>query len=193
MNKFILIFFGILSLVLGCYSPPSREIQNQDYFSLTEVSNTSDRVLKLKRLEEKLEFQVEGTDYVSFKFVVIEALKGSSKKDDKLFVTFSQKDLRNLYVENNNQFESYTNNFQNSNNYIFFLMGRAKNNTFPKELGGSLWFKNGNPSLFQIKENSIKIIVDKKFKEKTNDFFGFSEISTMNEQVFIEKVGLINE
>ena len=79
MKKIKLLILGITVLALnGCYDPPAREMQGLDYDSLDELVNTSDRVLILKKLENELNFIVEEEEYLSFKYSVLEKIKGSS-------------------------------------------------------------------------------------------------------------------
>ena len=53
-----------------------------------------------------------------------------------------------------------------------------KKNTFPKELGGSLWFNNGNPSIYEIKDDRIKIISKKEVLSSLSDEFQEVELNS---------------
>ena len=70
-------------------------------------------------------------------------------------------------------------------------MGRSRKNIFPKELGGSLWYKNGNPSIFQSKGDSINMISSKKYMEYLDN--DLKEILEMSEMKFINLVKSLNE
>ena len=70
-------------------------------------------------------------------------------------------------------------------------MGRARKNTFPKELGGSLWLMNGNPSIYQISNNRINIFSSKELDPIILN--NFSKITNMDENSFIELIESINE
>ena len=70
-------------------------------------------------------------------------------------------------------------------------MGRSRKYIFPNELGGSLWYKNGNPSIFQIKKNRIRIISPNNSLESLDR--DFSEILEISELEFINLVKSLNE
>jgi len=155
MHKFILIFIPFLIIFnIQCHLPPSQESQNKDFDDFSNLIETSDRILNLKFLEEKTEYEVENIKYISFKFIVLEKLKGSSEKNDEIFVTFEKKSFDELLSANKR--EKFIIN--NSMHYTFFLIGRAKKNTFPKTLGGSLWFPNGTPSIYILERGNIEIV-----------------------------------
>ena len=190
MKKIVLIIFGIIILTFaGCYDPPSREKQGLDYNSLEELFKTSDRVLKLKKLDSDLSFIVEENEYFSFKFLVLEKFKGSSSIGDEIFITFLKSDLNDLFILDE-KLETFDQTFD-QNDYLFFLIGRARKNVFPKELGGSLWYKNGNPSIFQIKNNNVNIISKKNQLNSLDK--SFVEILEMSETKFLNLVKLLNE
>ncbi len=190
MKKIKLIFFVIIiSIFTSCYDPPSRESQGLEYNSLLELINTSDRILKLKRSDKEINFSVDEKKYISFQFVVLEKLKGSSSVDDQIFITIPESSLNELFIIGENVEKFDTNFLQNE--YIFFLMGRSRKNIFPNELGGSLWYKNGNPSIFQIKKNGIRIISPKNSLESLGR--DFSEILEISELEFINLVKSLDE
>ncbi|MDG2101607.1 MAG: hypothetical protein P8K05_04610 [Dehalococcoidia bacterium] len=155
MHKIILIFIPFLIIFNSqCHLPPSQESQNKDFDQISTLIETSDRILNLKYLDEEIEFEVEGVQYISFKFLVDKKLKGSSEVNDEIFVTFEKKIFNNLFTNAKNEkleINTYT-------DYTFFLIGRAKKNIFPKMLGGSLWFVNGTPSIYITNSYSIEIV-----------------------------------
>ncbi|MBC78477.1 MAG: hypothetical protein CL745_02585 [Chloroflexi bacterium] len=190
MKKIILIIFGIIILTFaGCYDPPSREKQGLDYDSLQELVETSDRILKLKKLDNEIKFIVEEEGYFSIKFSVLEKFKGSSSIGDEIFITFLETDFHNLFIRNKNV-EKFDQSFDRQD-YVFFLIGRARKNIFPKELGGSLWYKNGNPSIFQIQNDNISIISTESHIEALDK--SFIDILKMSESKFLNLVKLLNE
>lgn len=190
MKKIKVIFFVIIiSTLIGCNSPPPRETQGLEYTSLRELTNTSDRILKLRKLEKEITFNVDEMQYVSLQFIVLEKFKGSSSINDKIFVTFKKETLNNLFIKDINSKNVYQSFIEDE--YIFFLMGRSRKNTFPKELGGSLWHKNGNPSIFRIEKEKIKIISSKESLVELNE--EFLEILEMSEIKFSNLVKSLNE
>ena len=190
MKKITKIFFIVLILsIIGCHTPPSRESQDKDFFSFDQLTNTSDRILKLSRNENQISFIVDDVSYTSFQFKVIEKIKGSSKKDDLIYITFTNDYLDEL--NNLNVNESIIEDLFYEDDYFFFLMGRARKNTFPKELGGSLWLMNGNPSIYQISNNRINIFSSKELDPIILN--NFSKITNMDENSFIELIESINE
>ena len=190
MKKLTKIFFIILILsIIGCHTPPSRESQNKDFFSFDQLINTSDRILILSRNGNQSSFIVDDISYTSFQFKVIKKIKGSSKKDDLIYITFTNDYLDDLINLNAN--ESMTDNLFNDSDYLFFLMGRARKNTFPKELGGSLWLINGNPSIYQISNNRINVFSSKVLDQTILN--NFSKLTNMDENSFIELIESINE
>jgi len=73
MKKIKIIFFVIIILnFIGCYDPPDRDTQGLDYNSLSDLVDSSDRILKLKKSDKEIEFTVEEKKYFSFQFVVLE-------------------------------------------------------------------------------------------------------------------------
>tara|TARA_B110000263_G_scaffold154847_1_gene134394 strand:+ start:3997 stop:4563 length:567 start_codon:yes stop_codon:yes gene_type:complete len=155
MHKIILIFIPLLIIFNSqCNFPPSQESQNKDFYKLTTLIETSDRILDLQYLDQEMEFEVENVQYISFKFLVKKKHKGSSNINDEIFVTFEKKSFDNLY--RNSSREKFEINI--STDYKFFLIGRAKKNTFPKNLGGSLWFTNGTPSIYIENSSNIEIV-----------------------------------
>jgi len=185
----LIIFVIIISVFIGCYDAPSRESQGLEYNSLYELINTSDRILKLKKLEKEINFTVDEKKYVSFQFIVLEKFKGSSSIDDKIFITIPESSLSELFIRGD-KVEKFDQNFL-KNEYIFFLMGRSRKNIFPKELGGSLWFKNGNPSIFQLKKDRISIISSKNSLESLD--IDFLEILEISEIKFLNLVKSLND
>ena len=174
MNKYIN-FFLLISLLtfISCHIPPSREIQNKDFIEISSLIESSDRILNLSFEGEKIEYQIQDEMYVSLEFIVQEKFIGSSKKGEKIFVTLHKNYYDNLVNNNEDKFE-----FEIKNNYLFFLFGRAKKNIFPKELGGSLWFNNGNPSIYEIKDDRIKIISKKEVLSTLSDEFQEVELNS---------------
>ena len=174
MNKYIN-FFLLISLLtfISCHIPPSREIQNKDFIEISSLIESSDRILNLSFEGEKIEYQIQDEMYVSLEFIVQEKFIGSSKKGEKIYVTLNKNYYDNLVNNNEDKFE-----FEIKNNYLFFLFGRAKKNTFPKELGGSLWFNNGNPSIYEIKDDRIKIISKKEVLSSLSDEFQEVELNS---------------
>ena len=174
MNKYIN-FFLLISLLtfISCHIPPSREIQNKDFIEISSLIESSDRILNLSFEGEKIEYQIQDEMYVSLEFIVQEKFIGSSKKGEKIYVTLNKNYYDNLVNNNEDKFE-----FEIKNNYLFFLFGRAKKNIFPKELGGSLWFNNGNPSIYEIKDDRIKIISKKEVLSSLSDEFQEVELNS---------------
>ncbi|MFL2652894.1 MAG: hypothetical protein ACJ0J5_00840 [Dehalococcoidia bacterium] len=190
MKKIKIIFFVIIILnFIGCYDPPDRDTQGLDYNSLSDLVDSSDRILKLKKSDKEIEFTVEEKKYFSFQFVVLEKFKGSSSVDDKIFITIPEIEINDLFISGKN-IEKFDKNFS-QDEYIFFLMGRSRKNIFPKELGGSLWYKNGNPSIFQSKGDSLNMISSKKYMEYLDN--DLKEILEMSEMKFINLVKSLNE
>ena len=98
MKKITKIFFiAIIISIIGCHAPPSRESQDKDFFSFDQVINTSDRILKLSRNGNQISFTVDDINYTSFQFKVLKKIKGSSKKDDLIYITFTNDYLDDLY------------------------------------------------------------------------------------------------
>ena len=190
MKKITKIFFIVLILsIIGCHTPPSRESQDKDFFSFDQVINTSDRILKLSRNGNQISFIVDDISYTSFQFKVLKKIKGSSKKDDLIYITFTNDyldDLNNLNVN-----ESMIDDLFIDGDYFFFLMGRSRKNTFPKELGGSLWYINGNPAIFQILDKRINIVSSKELDQVVLN--NFSKLRKLNEDSFIELIESVNE
>ena len=190
MKKIKLLILGITVLAFnGCYDPPARDMQGLDYDSLDELVNTSDRVLILKKLENELNFIVEEEEYLRFKFSVIEKIKGSSSEGDEIFITFLKSELDDLFVLDK-RLKKFDQSFDDQE-YLLFLIGRARKNIFPKELGGSLWFKNGNPSIFELRKDSIGIISKEILLQSQNK--SFLEILEMPETKFLSLVRSLNE
>ncbi|MQG23705.1 MAG: hypothetical protein FI678_03725 [SAR202 cluster bacterium] len=190
MKKITKIFFIVLILsIIGCHTPPSRESQDKDFFSFDQVINTSDRILKLSRNGNQISFIVDDISYTSFQFKVLKKIKGSSKKDDLIYITFTNEHLHDL--NNFNVNESMIDDLFNDGDYFFFLMGRARKNTFPKELGGSLWLINGNPSIYHISNNRINIFSSKELDQTILN--NFSKLINMDENSFIELIESIDE
>ena len=190
MKKITKIFFiAIIISIIGCHAPPSRESQDKDFFSFDQVINTSDRILKLSRNGNQISFTVDDINYTSFQFKVLKKIKGSSKKDDLIYITFSNDYLDDL--NNLNLNESMIDDLFYDDDYFFFLMGRARKNTFPKELGGSLWLVNGNPSIYHMSNNRINIFSSKELDQTISN--NFSKLINIDEYSFIELIESMDE
>lgn len=174
-----------LFLFIYCHVPPSREIQNKDFTDLSSIIESSDRVLNLSYLDEKIEYSAEEENYISLKFEIVEKFIGSSKEGEIIFITFSKSYFDELTSQNKENIS-----FSKENNYLFFLMGRAKKNTFPKKLGGSLWLNNGNPSIYEISDNKINIISNPLIIENLpEEFNNIQKISYSDfRKIILEKI-----
>ena len=174
-----------LFLFIYCHVPPSREIQNKDFTDLSSINESSDRVLSLSYLDEKIEYSAEEENYISLKFEIVEKFIGSSKEGEIIFITFSKSYFDELTSQNKENIS-----FSKENNYLFFLMGRAKKNTFPKKLGGSLWLNNGNPSIYEISDNKINIISNPIIIENlSEEFNNIQKISYSDfRKIILEKI-----
>jgi hypothetical protein len=96
------------------------------------------------------------------------------------YVDEIKKSFDNLY--RNSSREKFEINI--STDYKFFLIGRAKKNTFPKNLGGSLWFTNGTPSIYIENSSNIEIVsrID-SLKDLSSEF---QNINSLNKIKFHE-------
>ena len=69
-------------------------------------------------------------------------------------------------------------------------MGRAKKNTYPKKLGGSLWLNNGNPSIYEITNNKINVISKPLIIENLPEEFNNIQSISYSEfrKIILEKI-----
>jgi hypothetical protein len=76
--------------------------------------------------------------------------------------------------------------FNKADTFIVFLMGRAKENRYPKELKGTLWINNGDPSIFKINKHFLDVIVNRNRISILSD--DFRRLLNLEVNIFIDKL-----
>ncbi len=181
MFKKIIVFFTLI-VILQCSIPPSRESQNLIYKTSDDLYNSSDRIIEIKYLGDNLDYKIDEEDFMSFKFVVLTSFKGTSDEGDEIFITMKKNNYLSLIkFETNSEFI-----FNQDDTFIMFLMGRAKDNRYPKELKGTLWINNGDPAIFKINKLFLDVIVNKNRLLTLSD--DFTRLLNLDVDMFISEL-----
>ena len=181
MFKKIILFFMII-FIFQCSIPPSRESQNLIYKTVTDLSNSSDRIIEIKYIGHNLDYKIDEEDFMSFKFVVLGSFKGTSDEGDEIFITMKKDNYLSLMnFATNSEFI-----FNKDDTFIVFLMGRAKDNRYPKELKGTLWINNGDPSIFKINKHFLDVIVNRNRISILSD--DFRRLLNLEVNIFIDEL-----
>jgi hypothetical protein len=176
------ILFFMLIFIFQCSIPPSRESQNLIYKSVTDLNNSSDRIIEIKYIGHNVDFKIDEEDFTSFKFVVLKSFKGSSDEGDEIFITMK----KNNYVSLINFATNSEFIFNKDDTFIVFLMGRAKDNRYPKILKGTLWINNGDPSIFKINKHFLDVIVNRNRISILSD--DFRRLLNLEVNIFIDEL-----
>ena len=181
MFKKIIVFFTLI-LILQCSIPPSRESQNLIYQTMVDLSNSSDRIIEIKYIGDNINYKIDEEDFMSFKFVVLRSFKGTSDEGDEIFITMKKNNYVSLInFETNSEFI-----LNRDDKFIMFLMGRAKDNRYPRELKGTLWINNGDPSIFKINKHFLDVIVNRNRISILSD--DFRRLLNLEVNIFIDKL-----
>ena len=181
MFKKIIVFFTLI-VILQCSIPPSRESQNLNYKIFDDLHNSSDRIIEIKYIGHNLDYEIDEEDFTSFKFIVLRSFKGTSDEGDEIFITMKKNNYLSLInFATNSEFM-----FNKDDTFIVFLMGRAKENRYPKELKGTLWINNGDPSIFKINKHFLDVIVNRNRISILSD--DFRRLLNLEVNIFINEI-----
>ena len=139
---------GLLLIVMtlgNCYNPPPRYLQDRNYVTVVDLTEAADRIVRATLISQTLESVTDDSgDTVQLAYMtyeVLESAKGSANPSDMLHVAIPS----NLVTELAGSL--MLPNFENGQEYILFLKGRARRTEYPAQYGGTLWTLNGAPAI----------------------------------------------
>lgn len=163
--------FGTLAILLAatvitaCAAPAAEE-QDKDWTSAAGLVETSDRIIAARFLEETVEtFEdpdtssntVPGEVTVHYRhFEVIETYKGTTDREDRLWVAFEPGAAGELVNGSGDVQE-----FRDGQTYILFLKGRLRPLSYSTDFGPVLWTGNGQPSFAELRGDQLHFWADR--------------------------------
>ena len=163
INRHLLASIIVLTvLVVAACSAPDSEDQDKNWTSLSNLVETSDRIVVASFIESVVATTGstgEPVDLAYSQFEVVESIKGTTDPEDKFWLGFDP--ARRSQLVNGSD---TTTAFSTSKTYVLFMKGRLRPFEYPSEYGGDvLWTGNGQPALAELVGNDLIFLAESSY------------------------------
>lgn len=154
-------------LAVGC-TPPAADRQDKDWTRSDDLISTSDRIITARFIDSRLEtVQQTATiagvpagkiDVLFRQFEVVNVYKGTSEREDLIWITFEPGRAGEL-VDGRGDLQE----FHDGPTYVLFLKGRLRPLEYPVEFGAVLWTGNGEPSFARLNGQQLLFMAERPY------------------------------